>query len=271
MIWIDGRLHRDGEATVSALDHGITVGDGVFETLKVLGGTPVARRRHLDRLARSAAAMGFELPDRAVLERAIEEVVAANRLADCRLRLTVTSGEGPLGSGRELSRPTVVAAVTPLDVVPPTTAVVTVPWVRNERSPLAGVKSTSYGENVVALARARAAGASEAILANTRGELCEGTGSNIFLVLDGELLTPPLSSGCLAGIARSLVLEACAVVERAVPLEALTEAAEVFLTSSIRDVQAVGSVDGRVLSAPGPRTEAAAAAYHALLARNLDP
>lgn len=271
MIWIDGVLMEDDAATVSALDHGITVGDGVFETIKVQGGRTVARRRHLDRLARSAASMGFDPPERAVLERAIDEVLAANDLPEARLRLTVTTGEGPLGSGREPSRPTVVAAVAPADPVPPTTAVITVPWVRNERSPLAGVKSTSYGENVIALARARAAGASEAIFANTRGELCEGTGSNIFLVLDGELITPPLSSGCLAGIARELVIETSEVVERPVPYEALASADEVFLTSSIRDVQAVSSVDGRQLAAPGPRTIAAAEAYRARLAQDLDP
>jgi branched-chain amino acid aminotransferase len=271
MIWIDGSLVRDDEATVSALDHGITVGDGIFETFKVLGGTPVARRRHLERLARSAAAMGFTLPDAALLDRAIDEVVAANGLADCRLRLTVTTGEGPLGSGRAPSTPTVVAAVTALEPVAATTTVITVPWVRNERSPLAGVKSTSYGENVVALARARAAGASEAIFANTRGELCEGTGTNVFLVLEGELVTPPLSSGCLAGIARSLVLESSPVVERSVPYEALADADDIFLTSSIRDLQAGAAVDDRSLAAPGPRTIAATAAYQALLAKDLDP
>lgn len=271
MIWIDGALVDDDAASVSALDHGITVGDGVFETLKVVGRRPVARRRHLDRLARSATTMGFELPDRGVLERALDEVVAANDLADCRLRLTVTTGAGPLGSGRAPSTPTVLAAVAPLEPVAPTTDVITVPWVRNERSPLAGVKSTSYGENVIALARARAAGASEAIFANTRGELCEGTGSNVFVVVDGEVVTPPLASGCLAGIARELVLESSIVSERPLPLEVLARADEVFLTSSIRDVQAVASVDGRALVAPGPRTKAASAAYAARLDISLDP
>ncbi len=271
MIWIDGVLMEDDTATVSALDHGITVGDGIFETMKVQAGRTVARRRHLDRLARSAASMGFAPPARSVLDRAIDEVLAANDLTEGRLRLTVTTGEGPLGSGREPSRPTVVAAVGPTEPVAATTAVITVPWVRNERSPLAGVKSTSYGENVIALARARAAGASEAIFANTRGELCEGTGSNVFVVLDGELVTPPLSSGCLAGIARELVIETSEVVERAVPYERLASADEIFLTSSIRDVQAVSRVDHQELTAPGPRTIAAAAAYRELLARDLDP
>ena len=81
------------------------------------------------------------------------------------------------------------------------------PWVRNERSATAGLKTTSYAENVVALDRAHAEGGSEALFANTRGELCEGTGSNVVVVVDDELVTPPLSSGCLAGITRELLLE----------------------------------------------------------------
>ncbi len=271
MIWIDGALVDDDAASVSALDHGITVGDGDFETLKVLARRPDARRRHLDRLARSEDLMGVTIPPRDALERALDEVVAANDLDDCRLRLTVTTGAGPLGSGRAPSTPTVLAAVAPLEPAAPTTSVITVPWVRNERSPLAGVKSTSYGENVIALARARSAGASEAIFANTRGELCEGTGSNVFVVVDGELVTPPLTSGCLAGIARELVIETSDASQRPLPVEVLARADEVFLTSSIRDVQAVERIDGRVRAAPGPRTQAAAAAYEALLAVSLDP
>ncbi|MCU1354408.1 MAG: class aminotransferase, partial [Acidimicrobiales bacterium] len=161
---------------------------------------------------------------------------------------------------------TVVAAVAPLDPVAPTTDVVTVPWVRNERSPLVGLKTTSYAENVVALARAKDAGASEALFANTRDELCEGAGTNVFVVLGGVLVTPPLSSGCLAGITRKLVLECTGAVERALPFTVLTEAEEVFLTSSTREVQAVAHVDGRAVpAAPGPVTAAALAAFRAQL------
>ena len=84
-----------------------------------------------------------------------------------------------------------------------------VPWVRNERSAVAGLKTTSYAENVVALAYAKERGAIEAVFANTRGELCEGTGSNVFVVRDGVVWTPPLDSGCLAGITRALAVEWC--------------------------------------------------------------
>lgn len=254
-IWLNGELLDAGSATVSALDHGMTVGDGVFETMRVYGGIPLALDRHLDRLDRSAGGLGLCLPDRELLARAAAEVVAASGLADCRLRLTITAGPGPLGSGRLEGDCTVLAGVSALESQAPATDVITVEWVRNERSPLAGLKTTSYAENVVALARAEAAGASEALFANTRGELCEGTGTNVFVVVGGRLRTPPLSSGCLAGITRELVLECTAAEEATLPYEVLHEADEVFLTSSIREVQGVAHVDGRPLGpAPGPVT-----------------
>src|SRR5436190_13252165 len=206
-IWVNGELLAPGDAAVPALDHGITVGDGVFETLRVYDGKPFAVRRHLDRLERSAKGLGFQCADRDLLERAIREVVDASRIASARVRVTVTTGSGPLGSGRAEGDCTVVAAVAPIEPWDTVTDVITVPWVRNERSALTGLKTTSYAENVVALARAHEAGASEAIFANTRDELCEGTGTNVFVVVGGRLLTPPLSSGCLAGITRELVLE----------------------------------------------------------------
>jgi len=271
VIWLNGELVEDSDASVHALDHGITVGDGVFESLRTYGGEPFAVRRHLDRLERSAKGLGIALPARELLELAIREVSAASGLADARVRLTVTGGPGPIGSGRSDGAPTVIAAASAREPVPPTTAVITVPWVRNERSPLAGLKTTSYAENVVALARAKEAGASEALLANTRGELCEGTGTNVFLVLDGRLVTPPLSSGCLAGVTRELVLEVCDVVEEAIPFEALADADEVFVTSSIREVQAVDQLDGRALAAPGPLTVSARQAYQALVAKTREP
>jgi branched-chain amino acid aminotransferase len=271
-IWVNGELFAPGDAAVPALDHGVTVGDGVFETLRLYDGKPFAVRRHLDRLERSAVGLGFRCADRAMLERAIHEVVDASGLASARVRITVTTGAGPLGSGRTEGACTVVAAAAPIEPWDAVTDVITVPWVRNERSALVGLKTTSYAENVVALARAHETGASEALFANTRDELCEGTGANVFVVVDGRLLTPPLSSGCLAGITRELVIEITDTTEETLPYDILTRADEVFLTSSTREVQAVAHVDSRpVPSAPGPITTAAADAFRALVATNLDP
>lgn len=148
---------------------------------------------------------------------------------------------------------------------------ITVPWVRNERSAVAGLKTTSYAENVVALARAHGEGASEALFANTVGRLCEGTGSNVFVVLDGELYTPPLVSGCLAGITRALAVEWTGAKEADLPFDALERAEEVFLTSTLRDVQAVHRVDGRTLAAPGPVTGKAMRIFEERAASDIDP
>jgi branched-chain amino acid aminotransferase len=275
VVWLDGELVPIAQARVSAFDHGVTVGDGVFETLQVLRGTPFAIRRHLGRLRRSAAGLGLKVPmEDQGLRHAMLAVVEANAVERGRLRLTVTGGVGPLGSDRGDATATILVATTGLDDWPASTSVVTTPWPRNERSAVAGLKSTSYAENVVALSFAHEHGASEAIFPNTVGALCEGTGTNIFVALDGQLVTPPLASGCLAGITRELVCELLGdqVAQVDVPMERLGQAEEAFLTSSTRDVQAIHSIDGRPLpTTPGPLTTAAATAFAELLARDLDP
>jgi branched-chain amino acid aminotransferase len=271
-VWVNGTL-VDGDApAVSAFDHGLLTGDGVFETIKTYAGKPFALTRHYARLQHSGRGLGLPIPDRTVVGEAIDAVVAANGVTEGRVRVTVTGGPAPLGSERGPTGPTVIVAAAPQPEWPPTTAVVVVPWPRNERSPLAGLKTTSYGDNVVALAYAKERGAGEAIFGNLAGNLCEGTGSNVFLVVDGELVTPPLSSGCLAGVTRAVLLEVADVVERDVPLAQLTEAQEAFITSTTRELQPISSVDGRELpTAPGPITAAAAEAFSALVARDMDP
>jgi branched-chain amino acid aminotransferase len=154
---------------------------------------------------------------------------------------------------------------------PESAAVITVPWPRNERSPLAGVKSTSYAENVLALARAHEHGAGEALMPDTQGRLCEGTGSNVFLVLDGRLITPSLATGCLAGVTRDLVLKWSGAIEVDVPMSALAEAEEIFITSSTRDVQPVHRVDSRSLAAPGPVTTAVREDFLLRASADVDP
>jgi branched-chain amino acid aminotransferase len=261
-VWVNGRVLDPDDALVPALDHGMTVGDGVFETMRTVDGVPFALERHLARLHRSASGLGLCLPERELLEQAVRDVVDASGGGSCRVRLTITAGAGPLGSGRIDGDCTIVAATAALEPVPEVTDVITVPWVRNERSPLVGLKTTSYADNVVALAKAHERGASEAILANTRDELCEGTGTNVFVVIGGRLLTPPLSSGCLGGITRDLVLECTDAIEETLPYDVLFRAEEIFVTSTIRQVQAVAHVDDHAVpAAPGPRTSAARSAF----------
>jgi branched-chain amino acid aminotransferase len=271
-LWIDGRLRPAAEATISAVDHGLTVGDGVFETMKVVRGEAFAVGRHLARLRRSAGVLRLEVPySDDALRSAIHEVIAVNAEAG-RIRLTVTGGPGPLGSNRGDHPPTTIVAAARLTAWSPTTTVMVVPWRRNEHGALAGVKSTSYAENVIALEYAQQRGAGEAVFANTAGRLCEGTGTNVFVGVGGRLVTPPLSSGCLAGITRELLLEVVEAVEEVLSVEALSEADEAFLTSSTREVHPIAAVDGRPLpECPGPLTQQAHDAFASLVARTTDP
>ncbi|EST20277.1 aminotransferase class IV [Streptomyces niveus] len=272
MIWVNGGLRAADAAQVSVLDHGLTVGDGIFETVKTVRGRPFALTRHLDRLTRSARGLGLPDPDHEEVRAACAAVLDANPVDMGRLRITYTGGLSPLGSDRGDAGPTLVVAVGETHRRPDTTAVITVPWTRNERGAVTGLKTTSYAENVVALARAREQDASEALFANTVGDLCEGTGSNVFVVLDGQLHTPPVSSGCLAGITRALTVEWAGAQETRLPFDVLDRADEIFLTSSLRDVQAVHRVDGRTLpGAPGPVTVKAMRVFEERAAGDLDP
>jgi len=271
-VWINGELVDPAEARVSVFDHGLTVGDGVFETLKAVGGRPFALRRHLERLRHSAAGLSLRIPvDDDALRAAVSDVLAASALPLARVRITITGGTSPLGSERGEHDATVVVAAAALAEAPSTTAACTVPWPRNERGAVAGIKTTSYAENVVALAHARERGCTEALFLTTTGLLCEGTGSNVFVGIDGRLVTPPLSSGCLAGVTRALVLQVTAATEEDIPGDALHAADEVFLTSTGRDVQGVNRLDGRELAAPGELTREAASAFAALAAAGDDP
>ena len=269
LIWIDGDVVAAEAASVSVFDHGLVVGDGAFETLVVIDGTPFAATRHIHRLHTTLAALAVDPPSEQVLRQAMSQVISANGVDRGRLRLTVTAGLGPMGSGAPSGPTSIFAATGPLADTP-VPAVVTAPWTRNEGGALAGLKTTSYAENVRALRWAKERGAGEAIFANTKGELCEGTGTNVFVVVDGQVMTPALRSGCLAGITRELVIEVADVQEVDLPVDVLRTADEVFLTSTTRDVQGVTSVDDRTL-AVGPVTERVADAFARRVAQSLDP
>lgn len=276
MVWINGSLLEVRRARISPLDHGVTVGDGVFETLRAYAGVPFAWTRHADRLARSARALGLPDPDGDELRAAVDDVLSVNGLTDARVRVTFTGGPAPLGSERGDDSPTRMVVASPFTPWSPTARVAMAPWTRNERGALVGLKTTSYAENVRALAYAHEHDADEALLANNRGELCEGTGSNVFVVGDGALRTPRLDSGCLAGITRALVLELAAdagiaVQETALPADALEAADEAFLTSSTREVHGIADIDGHAISTPGPITSRLAALFSELVATVPDP
>lgn len=277
VVWIDGALADPATASVHWSDHGLTVGDGVFETIELRRGAPFALRRHLDRLEQSAAGLLLAPPDPDVVRAAVGQVAEAWGDEPGRLRVTFTAGPGPMGSNRDDAAPTLVVAAAPMTVQTGPTDVAVVPFTRNERGALVGLKTTSYAENVVALAIAAEQGCSEALFANTRDELCEGTGSNVFVVLDGVLVTPPLDSGCLAGVTRALLLEALDVAgrpatEAVVAMDRLGEVSEAFLVSTGRHVQPIRLLgEHRLDGCPGPRTRAAAEVWRDAYADAIDP
>jgi branched-chain amino acid aminotransferase len=284
VIWSGGRLRAQDEAVVTAVDHGLTVGDGVFETCAVHDGRAFALTRHLRRLERSATGLGRPAPDQDEIRAGVDAVLQAGGPDTGRVRITVTAGPGPLGSNRlpaGSERPTVIVVSAPATTAR-TARVARVPWVRNERSAVAGLKTTSYADNVVAVTYAAQRGADEALFANTVGELCEGTGSNVVVEVDGELLTPPLSSGCLAGITRELMLEWCAAdgmpVREAAPGElrfevlddVLAGRAALAITSSTRNVQPVAALDGTDVPV-GDLSLQAQKVFETRLADDVDP
>ena len=275
-VWVNGQQIDSAAPSIAALDHGVTVGDGVFETCRVVDGVPFALKRHARRLDRSMAGLGLPAADHRVIEAGIKAVLAGEPIAYGRLRYTVTGGAGPLGSDRGNSPLTYIVAAGPQPPNPDTAKLVLVPWTRNEHGATAGLKTTSYAENVVALAFAKDRGGVEALFANTAGNLCECTGSNVFVVVEGEILTPDLASGPLAGVTRELVIEWCrqeglTVRVEPLPMSILEQAAEVFITSSTKDVLAVHAIDDVQIPAPGPVTEHAAEIFARLSIERLDP
>ncbi|CAN5409163.1 aminodeoxychorismate lyase [soil metagenome] len=257
-LWINGEIMPDRGAMIPAVRAGFFTGEGVFETLVTYGGEPFALGRHYERLSASGEALGLDVPPLDELRNGIGSILAESR-GRRRLRITILRDIGTLittGSAPEW---------------PPAADVVTVPWTRNERGALAGIKSVSYAGNMRAREYARARGGGEAVFGNTLGHLCEGASSNVFLIEEGVLVTPPLESGCLPGVTRALVIAEAKrlgilVEERPSKLVALEGAEEAFLTSTTREVQPVARVDGRALGrVDGEITAALAAAYRELL------
>lgn len=278
IVWWNDQLLPLDQVRLSPMDHGFLVGDGVFETLLARHGKAYAVTRHWQRLGRSCAAMKLQTPPLDLIRHAIDEVLRANQTTDARIRLTVTSGVGPAGSDRGGQGQTLCITATAAKDWPATEQLEIAPWPKFSAGAMTGVKSTSYAENVLALAHAKQTGGGECLFANEKGELCEGTGSNTFLVRQGRLETPPLSSGCLAGVTRALVLETAArigieAVETTLPISLLTpdQVDEVFVTSTTRDIHPVSRIGAHHWTAPGPITSRLRDAFLEWQAAESDP
>ncbi|MGA1328757.1 MAG: aminotransferase class IV [Candidatus Nanopelagicales bacterium] len=236
-------------SSVSMDDHGISVGDGIFESMRVTPYGVFALNRHLARLAHAASLIGIDLPPVANLRIGIDEVVAklrANSIADARLRLTITSGVGPAGVLRGANINWFITAAAIATTSTPA-KLQTSRIKRNEHSVVSEIKTLSYLENVIALNEAVGAGFDEALLLNIAGEVAEAATCNLLFELDGELITPPLSSGVLRGITRELLIEKFAVREQVVQREALARIAGAALLSSIRGIQHISHIDNRAI------------------------
>jgi branched-chain amino acid aminotransferase len=239
---VDGDVMPVGEATISIMDEGLIRGDGAFEMLKLYDNRPFALNDHLDRLDRSAEGIFLEL-DRPAFEREIAALLDANTQHDGELRLVLTRG------GRR------IAIIEPPHAFEHGLALSSVEY--QPTIVLTGLKTLSYEANMTATRIAKRDGADEALLIGPDGTVMEAPTSTIFWVDGGGALhTPALDAGILASITRDRIMKLTPVEEsRSYKIGELLEASEVFLASSLREVQGVSSLDGLTYTCPGPVTE----------------
>jgi branched-chain amino acid aminotransferase/4-amino-4-deoxychorismate lyase len=248
--------------SVPADDRGLLLGDGLFETLRARGGELEDFEAHLARMTRGCAVLGIVPPDPEAARRLAAEALAGEGLSqgDAVVRLTLTAG-----SGRGLDRPEagpgrLICSASPLAAPPGPARLALSPIRRNDTSPASRLKALSYLDNVLARRAARAAGADEAVLLNTRGEVACAAAANLFWIAEGRLFTPALECGVLDGIMRARVLVAAAALGveaaevRAGPV-ALAGAEAVFLTNSLTGVRQVAALEARAFQ-PHPLAEA---------------
>lgn len=285
-IYVDGKWCGPESATVSVFDHGLLYGDGVFEGIRVYSRRIFRLQEHLDRLYDSARAIALEIPH---TPSALGEIVAAavrrNQQEDGYIRLVVTRGKGSLGiDPRSCPQPTVIVIATDVSLYPEEVRqrglrVATVPTRQIAPDVFdARIKSLNYLKNVLAKLEAHAAGAEEAILLNAAGFIAECSADNLFIVRRGQLLTPSLEDGALAGITRAAILELAR--QQSIPCQEtrltrfdVLTADECFLTGTGAEVVSVREVDGRMIGhdGPGPLTRRLAAAFQERVHQEGDP
>jgi branched-chain amino acid aminotransferase len=208
IAWANGQLSPVAQPAVRPDDRAL-FGIGVFETLLCSEGRVFVLERHLRRLARSAEGVGVSVDSDLVRGGVRNVLIQPESRAMTRglMRVAVTGGPpGPVAGGPS-GPPTTLVTLTAVEPRPGTARVWTCPFARNARGATTGLKTTSYAENGIALRHAHEHGSDQALFANTDGVLCEGAGSNVFVVVGEQIATPPLRSGCLAGVTRELLLE----------------------------------------------------------------
>jgi branched-chain amino acid aminotransferase len=276
VTFVNGEETSPDAPSISVRDRGLTLADGLFETLRVHSGHAFQHDAHLARMRRGLAALSIPLPPD--LERQLAEALRAYGDRHGSARLTVTRGPGPGGlSVHGDARPTVIVTVGPMPAFPAATyeqglSAFVPAGRRNPRAVTAGLKTLSYTDAVVALLEAVQKGYDEALFLDTDDHLSEASASNLFVWTGSALVTPPVSCGALPGITRESVLRLArdagmAAVERTCTLEDLASAEEAFLTSSLRGLAPLVRVDNRAVGGgrPGPLTRRLAAMHEALV------
>ena len=275
-VSVDGRVGSPEEVTLKVTDNGFVFGDSAYETLRTYGSRPFELGRHLGRLRRSIGLLGFDLQagDELIRTR-IDECLSFAGNAESYLRVIVSRGVGDMSYRFEkIAEPTMVIFVKPLEPIDPALYLKggTLALVSVRRNPIEALnpamKASNLLNNALAAREAMAKGALEALMLNTRGEVAECAGSNVFIVKQGVLLTPPLSCGILEGITRAITLELAAALslrleERVISVEDVRSADEVFITSSLKEIVPIVRLDDASISGgvPGPMTKRLLAAY----------
>jgi len=285
-IYIDGKYYDERSAKISVFDHGLLYGDGIFEGIRAYNGRVFRLKEHIDRLFCSAKAILLEIPmSHTDIVAAVVETCRRNRIRDGYIRLVVTRGRGTLGlNPNRCEKPSVIIIAGEIQLYPPELyrrgmEIITVPTTRSLHSALnPAIKSLNYLNNILAKIEANNAGCEEAIMLNAEGFVAECTGDNIFIVKEGQLLTPPLSAGALYGITRRVVMDLAAQAGLKVSEPNLTRydlfnAEECFLTGSAAELMPVVKIDGRLIGTgkPGPVTRTLVSKYRALTKASGEP
>jgi len=269
-VYIDGEFYPKSQAKISVYDHGFLYGDGVFEGIREYNGVVFKLKEHVDRLYRSAHAIMLQIPlTKQEMVKAVVETLRKNKIKDSYIRLIVSRGLGDLGlDPRKCPKPTIIIITDTINIragnAKETGITTMFSWVR--RNPVDAttheIKSLNYLNSVLAKIEANANGVDEAICLESNGCIAEGVGENLFIVKNGEVLTPPTSTGALAGITAEVVTKLCTELDLKLTVANLTPfmmftADEAFFTGTAMEMVPIREVNKRTIGdgKPGPVTE----------------
>jgi aminodeoxychorismate lyase len=269
LVFLNGQFLPEAQAVVPVSDRGFLLGDGLFETMRVVHGKPFRFAQHLERLARGADFLKIKLPfTPKELEKFAGQLIKENQMPEAILRLTLTRGPGGRGyAPDEKSKPTIVMTLHPAPPleIPVKWSLVTSSFRVPADDPLTSFKTTSKILHVIARAEAVEKGADEALFLNTNGEATETASGNLFWVHDNTICTVPAGHGILPGVTRAVVLEICQTLglktnERVIKPEALRNSTGIFVTQSVFGIVPVAAFDGTPVT-PSPLVDQIAEAH----------